>query len=68
MRKFEEGKRYTDGDMTFEIIKRTAKTVTFSYILHAGKTNEKRAEEKKAKINKWEDREVFFTNCYQVEA
>lgn len=43
MRKFEEGKRYTDGAMTFEIIKRTAKTVTFAYILHAGKTNEKRA-------------------------
>lgn len=68
MRKFEVGKRYNDGAATFEITGRTAKTVKFVYIHHAGRFNEKKADEQKAKINKWEDREVFFTNCYQVEA
>ena len=68
MRKFEVGKRYTDGAMTFEVVSRTSKTIKFVMIQHEGKLNERKGLEKKAKINNWEDREVFFSNCYQVEA
>ena len=68
MRKFEVGKRYKDGVMTFEVVSRTYKTIKFVMIRHEGKSNESRGFEKKAKINNWGDREVFFSNCYQVEA
>lgn len=68
MRKFEVGKRYTDGAVAFEIVARTSKTIKFVMIQHEGKSNERRCSEKKAKINNWGDREVFFSNCYQVEA
>lgn len=68
MKKFEIGKRYNDGTITFEITGRTDKTIKFAMIQHAGKTNERKCEEKKAKINIWENKEVFFTNCYQIEA
>ena len=54
--------------MTFEVVSRTNKTIKFVMIQHEGKSNESRGFEKKAKINNWEDREVFFSNCYQVEA
>lgn len=40
MRTFEIGKRYRDGAATFEIIGRTAKTVRFVMIQHAGHFNE----------------------------
>ena len=68
MRKFEIGKRYRDGAMTFEITGRTAKTVRFVMIQHTGRFNERKGDEKRAKVNNWDGREVFFTNCYQVEA
>lgn len=68
MRTFEIGKRYKDGAMTFEITGRTAKTVRFVMIQHAGRFNERKGDEKRAKVNNWDGREVFFTNCYQVEA
>ena len=68
MRKFEIGKRYRDSAMTFEITGRTAKTVRFVIIQHAGRFNERKGDEKRAKVNNWDGREVFFTNCYQVEA
>ena len=68
MRTFEIGKRYRDGAATFEIIGRTAKTVRFVMIQHAGHFNERKGDEKRAKVNNWDGREVFFTNCYQVEA
>ena len=68
MRTFEVGKRYTDGAMTFEIVARTAKTIKYAMIQHAGRENERRCYEKKAKINNWEDREIFFTGHYEVEA
>ena len=54
--------------MTFEVLSRTPKTMKFVMIQHEGKSNESRALAKKAKINNWGDREVFFSNCYQVEA
>ena len=68
MRMFEIGKRYSDGAMVVEITGRTEKTVKFVMIQHAGRTNERKSEEKRAKICNWTDREVFFTNCYQFEA
>ena len=68
MKKFEVGKRYNDGTATFEITARTAKTVKFVMIQHPGKSNERRCNEKKAKISKWDEKEVFMTNCYTVEA
>ena len=67
MRKFEIGKRYRDGAMTFEITGRTAKTVRFVMIQHTGRFNERKGDEKRAKVNNWDGREVFFTNCYQVQ-
>lgn len=35
MRKFEVGKRYGENAVVFEIIKRTAKTITYAPIYHA---------------------------------
>ena len=68
MKKFEVGRRYYESGLTFEIVKRTARTVTYKAIQHAGRFNERKSEEKKARINKWENREVFFYNYYQIEA
>ena len=42
MRKFEVGKRYKDGVMTFEVVSRTTKTIKFVMIQHEGKSNESR--------------------------
>ena len=68
MRKFEAGNRYEDSNMTFEITSRTAKTVKFVEIQHAGRSNERRSKEKKAYIKDWEDREVFFAGDRTIEA
>ena len=61
MRKFEAGKRYGERAVVFEIIKRTARTITFVAIQHPGRYNEKRSEAKTSKIHDWGDREVFLT-------
>ena len=68
MSKFEVGKRYNDGAAVFEVVARTAKTIKFVMVQHAGRENERKSEEKKAKINVWGDKEVFVTNIYTVEA
>lgn len=68
MRKFEEGKRYGENAVVFEIVRRTEKAITYQAIHHAGKFNETRKEEKKAKIRDWGDREVFFAGDETVEA
>ena len=68
MRTFEIGKRYRDGAMTFEITGRTAKTVRFVMVQHAGHFNERKGDEKRAKLNIWNGREMFFSNCYEVMA
>lgn len=68
MRKFETGKRYGEHTVVFEIVKRTAKTITYAAIYHAGRANEKKKEEKKAKIHEWDGREVFFAESETVEA
>lgn len=41
MKKFEIGKRYYESGVTYEIVKKTAKTVTYKAIQHAGKSNER---------------------------
>ena len=69
MKKFEVGKRYRDGALTFEVISRTKKTAKVAVILHEGKANEKIREIKKVKLNVWEDGEVFFhCDFYEVHA
>lgn len=68
MRKFEIGKRYIDGAGCVEVVKRTAKTITFVAIQHAGKFNERKSETKTAKLNNWKTEEVFFCNCYEFHA
>ena len=68
MRTFEQGKRYGENAVIFEIIKRTAKTVTYVAVQHAGKPNERLGEAQKAKLYNWGDREVFHTGNQTVEA
>lgn len=68
MKKFEVGKRYNDGALTFEITGRTDKTIKFVEIQHAGRANEKKSTEKKAKILDWIEREVFIVRERTIEA
>lgn len=68
MRKFEQGKRYGENAVVFEIVKRTAKRITYAAIQHPGRYNERRSEEKTVKIQDWKDREVFFAGSETVEA
>lgn len=68
MRTFEVGNRYNVGAYVFEIVQRTAKTIKFVQIQHAGRSNERRLEVTSARINAWDDKEVFFTKSLTVEA
>lgn len=68
MRTFEVGKRYGESAVVFEITKRTAKTVTYAAIHHAGRYNENSREEKRVKVHDWRSREVFFAGSETVEA
>lgn len=68
MKKFEIGKVYGDHAVKFEIVARTAKTITFVKIAHAGKANERRYDQKKIKIREWEGKEVFYAFEEIVEA
>lgn len=68
MKKFEVGKRYSESGITYEILKRTPKTVKYALIYHAGKFNEKVAEVKSARIKDWGDKEVFCVGSRTVEA
>lgn len=66
MKRFEIGNKYSNdnGVTVYEIIKRTAKFVTYNEILHYGRSNEKIATTKKAGIKEWDSREVFFGKMY----
>lgn len=68
MRKFETGKRYYESGLTFEIVKRTAKTVTYRAIQHAGRFNERITKEATAKVQNWETREVILVGDRTIEA
>jgi len=68
MRTFEQGKRYGENAVVFEVVKRTAKTVTYVAVQHAGKPNERRSEAKTAKLCNWDGREVFIAGSQTVEA
>ena len=64
MKEFEVGKRYealSGSVLPFEIIKRTAKRITFVTVQHAGKYNESKSEPKTATIKNWQSGEVFMT-------
>ena len=63
--KFEVNKRYealSGSVLTFEIIKRTAKRVTYVEIDHTGRYNERKSEPKTATIKIWSKGEVFITS------
>ena len=69
MRKFEVGKRYKETDsIEFEIIKRTAKFVTYVEIQHAGRFNERRCEPKEQKFLIGKQEKYSFASGYQMEA
>lgn len=68
MTKFEINKRYYESGITFEIIKRTAKTITYNALQHAGRNNERIIKTATAKIHNWETREVFFCGGKTIEA
>ena len=62
---FEVGKRYAiDGSdwFQFEIVKRQGNSITYVKILHTEQYNEKRSEQKRAKIKQWLKGEIFFTS------
>lgn len=64
MTKFEVGKRYealSGSVLPFEIIKRTAKRITYVEIQHEGRYNEYKSEPKTATIKNWQSGEVFMT-------
>ena len=64
MKEFEVGKRYealSGSVLPFEIIKRTAKRITFVTVQHVGKYNESKSEPKTATIKNWQSGEVFMT-------
>lgn len=68
MRKFEKGKRYYESGITFEIVKRTAKTITYKALQHAGKSNERILKTATTKIHNWETKEVFYHGDRTIEA
>jgi len=68
MERFEVGKRYVVGGIAYEITGRTEKTIKFVDAQHAGRFNERKSNQKKAKICDWSDREVFMVSCHIVEA
>ncbi len=68
MMKFEAGKKYYESGVTFEIVKRTAKTITYKALQHAGSFNERILKEATTKIHDWETKEVFFCGDRTIEA
>lgn len=68
MRKFEINKSYYESGLTFLITGRTAKTVKYITVQHAGLSNEKHSEEKKAAVKSWEGREIFMAGYRTIEA
>lgn len=71
MIKFEVGKIYKDKSVAFEVVKRTAKTVTIVQIHHYGRWNEKKGsvEEKKKVANYLHDNIEVLSSCgHDIEA
>ncbi|CUM87072.1 Uncharacterised protein [Anaerostipes hadrus] len=62
MIKFEVGKVYGTDANVYEVIKKTAKTITYQEIAHYGRFNEKRYESKRAKLLDCDTKEVFLAN------
>lgn len=64
MAKFEAGKRYealSGSSIVFEIVKRTAKRITYVEIQHEGRYNEYNSEPKTVAIRNWKTGEAFYT-------
>lgn len=60
MKKFEIGKRYHESGLVFEIVNKTAKTISYKAIQHAGRDNERVVKEGRAKLCQWPAGEVFM--------
>jgi hypothetical protein len=65
---FEVGERYAGWFGVYEVIKKTAKFVTFQHIQHPGNWNEKREDKYTAKIRDWGTREVCCFGAETIEA
>lgn len=59
---------YMNDVLVFEVVKRTAKFLTYVEIQKYGKYNETREEPKRTKIHDWDTREVFFASGCLLEA
>lgn len=68
MAKFEINKRYYQDGLTYEIIKKTAKRITFKAIQHAGRFNERICKTKTVSLQMWESGDVFFDGDNTIEA
>lgn len=70
MIKFEIGKIYKDKSVAFEVVKRTAKTVTIVQLHHFGRWNEKRGTEEKKKVTNYlhDNIEVLSSYGHDIEA
>ena len=68
MKRFEVNSSYYDSGLTFLITERTEKVVKYVEVQHAGRFNEKRSEEKKAKIQNWYGNEIFLVGYRTVQA
>ena len=68
MKRFEVNSSYYESGLTFLITGRTEKVVKYVEVQHAGRFNEKRSEEKKAKIQNWNGNEIFLVGYRTVQA
>ena len=68
MKRFEVNSSYYESGLTFLITRRTKKVVKYVEVQHAGRFNEKRSEEKKAKIQNWNGNEIFLVGYRTVQA
>lgn len=70
MIKFEVGKIYKNKSVAFEVVKRTAKTVTIVQLHHFGRWNEKRGTEEKKKVANYlhDNIEVLSSYGHDIEA
>ena len=68
MKRFEVNSSYYESGLTFLITGRTKKVVKYVEVQHAGRFNEKRSEEKKAKIQNWNGNEIFLVGYRTVQA
>jgi hypothetical protein len=65
---FEVGRRYYESGLTFEITGKTATTISYKVLQHAGRFNERVVDEKKSKLQDWPNGEAFLYSYRTIEA